>query len=96
MSLKLKKHLSTHFKSFVQLFSIFWAYIYRKHFIDAQSDKILVEGDTHTRKSYANTLRTLSKEGYKTFYGGRIGRQIIKELQKLGSKFTIQELMDYR
>ena len=46
--------------------------------------------------SLANTLRVLANDGYETFYGGQIGRQIIDELQKMGSKMTIQDLSDYR
>ena len=38
----------------------------------------------------------LANESYETFYGGQIGRQITDELQKLGSKMTIQDLSDYR
>lgn len=57
---------------------------------------MLSEGDIHKRESLANTLRILSEEGSDAFYKGKLGRQIIDELQKLGSKMSMEDLMEYK
>ena len=68
----------------------------RQYFIDKTTDQILTEGATLKRANLANTLRVLLKEGYKAFYGGKLGRQVIEELKKLGSEMTLQDLQEYK
>ena len=73
--------------------------VFRNHFIDSKTDKVLTEGSTLKRKNLANTLRELQEkgnEGYKEFYGGELGRKVIDELKELGCQMTLKDLEDYK
>ena len=49
-----------------------------------------------TRTNLANTLRQLQEYGSETFYGGKLGQQVIDELKKLGSQMTLDDLKNYK
>ena len=73
--------------------------VFRNHFIDSKTDKILTKGDILKRKNLAKTLRALQDkgdEGYKEFYGGELGRKVIDELKELGCQMTLKDLEDYK
>ena len=44
----------------------------------------------------ANTLRDLAQNGSDAFYNGDLGRRIIEELQKMGSRLTMEDLNEYK
>ena len=69
---------------------------FRDNFIDENTNEPFMEGDLHTRKTLANTLRILAEEGAGAFYAGRLGRQVINELQQLGSEMTMQDFFEYK
>ena len=72
--------------------------IFRELFIDNETNQILTEGRIIKRQNLADTLRMLhegGEKGYKEFYGGKLGRRVIDDLQKLGSKMTYKDLSDY-
>ena len=71
-------------------------HIFRNHFFDDEKNQTLSEGDIHKRTSLANTLRVLAEEGSDAFYKGRLGRQVINELQQMGSEIAMKDLLDYR
>lgn len=69
---------------------------FRKLFIDEITNQTLTEGRIFKRQNLADTLRQLQDKGYKAFYEGELGRQVIDELHKLGSKMTLKDLSDYK
>ena len=52
--------------------------------------------DIIKRPKLANTLKLLSKKkGIRSFYGGRIGKELIKEIEAFGGIMTINDLKNY-
>jgi gamma-glutamyltranspeptidase len=76
--------------------NVFKRCIFRKHFIDEERNQAITEGEVHKRESLADTLRILAEQGSDVFYKGYLGRQIIDELQQMGSKMTMQDLFEYK
>lgn len=57
----------------------------------------LVEaGSLHRRPGLASTLETLARDGDRAFYGGDLGKEVVRELSILGSTITMQDLENYR
>jgi gamma-glutamyltranspeptidase len=52
-------------------------------------------GDIFTNKDYAETLRTLSKEGAKSFYTGSIAKRIVEDFASNGGIITAEDLAQY-
>lgn len=52
-------------------------------------------GDTITRKRYAATLETISKEGVGAFYSGPIAEATINALQAANGTMTVEDLRNY-
>ena len=53
-------------------------------------------GDLFTNKDYAETLRTLAKEGAKSFYTGSIAKRIVDDFAANGGIITAEDLAQYR
>ncbi len=53
-------------------------------------------GDTFVNKDYAETLRTLAKEGGQSFYRGSVARKIADDMAANGGIITIEDLAQYR
>lgn len=53
-------------------------------------------GDTFVNKDYAETLRTLAKEGAKSFYTGTIAKRIVEDFAANGGIITAEDLAQYR
>ena len=75
---------------------MFINFIFRKHFFDEERNQVISEGEVHKRESLADTLRILAEEGSDVFYKGYLGRQVIDELQQMGSKMTTHDLFEYK
>ena len=58
--------------------------------------KVPKAGDTFTNKDYAETLRTLAKEGAKSFYTGSIAKRIVEDFAANGGVITAEDLAQYR
>jgi len=53
-------------------------------------------GDRFVNPDYANTLRTLAREGGDSFYRGTIARQIAADMEQNGGIITLEDLAQYR
>lgn len=53
-------------------------------------------GDRFVNKDYAETLRTLAKEGGQSFYRGTIARKIVEDFAANGGVITAEDLAQYR
>ncbi len=53
-------------------------------------------GDRFVNKDYAETLRTLAKEGGDSFYRGSIARKIAEDMAANGGVITFEDLAQYR
>lgn len=49
-------------------------------------------GEWFRNPDYANTLRTIARDGIGTFYGGPLGQRIVARVQQLGGFLTIDDL----
>jgi gamma-glutamyltranspeptidase len=58
--------------------------------------KIPKPGDRFFNKDYAETLRTLAKEGGDSFYRGSIARRIADDMAANGGVITFEDLAQYR
>ncbi|RDY07016.1 Glutathione hydrolase 1, partial [Mucuna pruriens] len=65
------------------------------HSIFAPNGKILKIGDICYNKKLAETLRTISEFGPQPFYGGLIGRNLVKDVQNAGGILTMKDLKSY-
>ncbi len=70
--------------------------MFRKTFIDSSTDKVLEEGQTYTRPTFAKTLEEIAEKGPQTFYTGKLGQALVEDLQKMGGIITMEDLMNYR
>ncbi|KKA28001.1 hypothetical protein TD95_004852 [Thielaviopsis punctulata] len=62
----------------------------------APNGTLLVEGDTMTRKRYADTLEKIAIHGPDAFYTGEIAESMVKTIQASNGTMTLQDLQDYR
>jgi gamma-glutamyltranspeptidase/glutathione hydrolase len=53
-------------------------------------------GDRFVNKDYANTLRTIAKEGGQSFYRGSIASRIVEDMAANGGVITADDLAQYR
>ncbi len=53
-------------------------------------------GDRFVNPDYANTLRTLAREGGESFYRGSIARAIAADMEANGGIITLEDLAQYR
>jgi gamma-glutamyltranspeptidase len=53
-------------------------------------------GDRFTNKDYAETLRTIAKEGAQTFYRGSLAKKIAEDFAANGGVITAEDLAQYR
>lgn len=53
-------------------------------------------GDRFVNKDYAQTLRTLAREGAQSFYRGSIARRIVEDFAANGGVITAEDLAQYR
>ncbi len=53
-------------------------------------------GDRFVNKDYAETLRTLAREGGESFYRGSLADRIVADLEANGGVITAQDLAQYR
>jgi gamma-glutamyltranspeptidase / glutathione hydrolase len=53
-------------------------------------------GDRFVNKDYAETLRTIAKEGGQSFYTGTIARRIAEDMAANGGVITAEDLAQYR
>ncbi len=58
--------------------------------------KVPKAGDRFTNKDYAETLRTLAKEGAQSFYRGSIAKRIVEDFAANGGIITAEDLAQYR
>ena len=58
--------------------------------------KVPKPGDRFTNKDYAETLRTLAKEGAQSFYRGSIAKRIVEDFAANGGIITAEDLAQYR
>ena len=58
--------------------------------------KVPKAGDRFVNKDYAETLRTLAKEGGQSFYSGSIARRIADDMAANGGVITFEDLAQYR
>ena len=58
--------------------------------------KVPKAGDRFTNKDYAETLRTLAKEGAQSFYRGSIAKRIVDDFAANGGIITAEDLAQYR
>jgi len=65
-------------------------------FVNPNTGQIWNEGDTYTYKSLGETIQAIASEGPGVFYGGRLGQQLVKDVQEAGGILTLQDLIDYR
>lgn len=61
----------------------------------APNGKLLKVGDICYNKKLADTLRSISKFGPQIFYGGLIGLNLVRDVQKAGGILTIKDLKRY-
>ncbi|MFF2459841.1 gamma-glutamyltransferase [Peribacillus simplex] len=57
--------------------------------------KQLKEGDILVQPDLAKTLKLIQAKGPKAFYTGKIGKALVKEVQKRGGTMTEQDLKNY-
>jgi gamma-glutamyltranspeptidase len=53
-------------------------------------------GDRFVNKDYADTLRTIAKEGARSFYSGTIAQKIVADMAANGGIITADDLAQYR
>ncbi len=58
--------------------------------------KVPKAGDRFVNKDYAETLRTLAKEGAQSFYRGSIAKRIVEDFAANGGIITAEDLAQYR
>jgi gamma-glutamyltranspeptidase len=58
--------------------------------------KVPRPGDRFVNKDYAETLRTIAKEGAQSFYRGSIARRIADDMAANGGVITLEDLAQYR
>jgi len=58
--------------------------------------KVPRAGDRFVNKDYAETLRTIAKEGAQSFYRGSIARRIADDMAANGGVLTLEDLAQYR
>lgn len=63
--------------------------------IFAPNGKLLKVGDICYNKKLADTLGTISRFGPKAFYGGSIGLNLVRDVQKVGGILSIEDLKRY-
>src|SRR4029453_4231897 len=56
----------------------------------------LAPGDRFVNKDYAETLRTIAKEGGQSFYRGSIARRIAADMAENGGIITAEDVAQYR
>lgn len=61
----------------------------------APNGKLLKVGDICYNKKLAETLRIISKFGPKAFYGGSIGLNLVRDVQKVGGILSLKDLKRY-
>jgi hypothetical protein len=90
-----KKHIPTVLKYL--LFKIYVTFLFccRQTFLDPETGKILVEGQTYVRPKFAQTLRELAEKGLQIFYNGTLAERIVVELQSMGGIITLEDLKNY-
>jgi gamma-glutamyltranspeptidase/glutathione hydrolase len=49
-------------------------------------------GEWFRNPDYANTLRTIARDGIGTFYGGPLGQKLVARVQQLGGFLTLEDL----
>ena len=67
----------------------------RETFLDPETGKILVEGQTYVRPKFAKTLRELAEKGFQIFYNGSLAQTIVGELHSMGGIITLDDLKNY-
>ena len=68
-------------------------------FLDPETGRGWLEGQTYTRLGLAETLETLADagpDGDKLFYNGALGRHLVTDLSDRGGLLTMQDLNYYR
>jgi gamma-glutamyltranspeptidase len=58
--------------------------------------KVPKPGDRFVNKDYAETLRTIAKEGAQSFYRGSLARKIADDMAANGGVITLEDLGQYR
>lgn len=53
-------------------------------------------GDIYKNPAYANTLRAVANDGLEVIYGGSLGEEIAKTVQKYGGFLTVEDLKNYK
>ena len=61
----------------------------------APNGKLLKIGDKCYNKKLADTLRAISKFGPQAFYGGLVGLNLVRDVQKAGGILTMKDLKRY-
>lgn len=70
-------------------------FIFREVFVNNETGKLYVAGETMKRLKLADTLEAIANESANTFYNGTIADKIVRELQQRGGIITKQDLIDY-
>jgi len=61
----------------------------------APEGKLLTENDTIHRPAYAESLRTIAREGPSAFYNGSITRSLVNKIQSKGGIVTLEDFSNY-
>ena len=54
------------------------------------------KGDRLVQAQYADTLRTIAREGAAALYGGALGRRVVEHMARAGGLVTLDDLASYR
>ena len=69
---------------------------HRSIFFNSTTGEPLPEGTVVKRPVLADTLQAIADGGADVFYSGKIGKQLVDDIQKNGGIITLQDLKDYR
>lgn len=65
-------------------------------FTSPSDGALLRIGDICRNKNLAKTLREIAKTGFKSFYNGSIGLNLVRDVRKAGGILTMKDLQSYR
>ena len=68
----------------------------REIFVDPLTNDVLKEGDIFTWPNLAETLKRIAEFGAGDFYTGQIAKDLVKDLEVVGSIITLEDLKNYK
>lgn len=70
--------------------------LFRKTFFNEKTGHVKRAGRTYKLSELAKTMKVVAKEGVNAFYNGSLTSQFLKDLEKINSIITREDLANYK